>query len=86
MIVKDEKKNDENDENIIVNDENFPLPRSGIRQSHRLCLLLFNFALDNETRENWMKKKSYLVGREVVKLFQSIVNMMYIENLKKTYI
>lgn len=30
------------------------------------------------------KKKSYLVGREVVKLFQSIVNMMlYIENLKK---
>ena len=57
MIVKDEKKNDENDENIIVNDENFPLPRSGIRQSNRLCLLLFNFALDNETRENWMKKK-----------------------------
>lgn len=30
------------------------------------------------------KKKSYLVGREVGKLFQSIVNMMlYIENLKK---
>lgn len=30
------------------------------------------------------KKKSYPVGREVVKLFQFIVNMMlYIENLKK---
>ena len=30
------------------------------------------------------KKKSYPVGREVVKIFQSTVNMMlYIENLKK---